>query len=241
MTASARVVLTISSARQAKTPEVQNNKQRNFRSVPAPAIVLLGILNDAWLFMERHLLEKAHHPGRKDRSMTQFDTTDDMELFIQGEGIPKITLVKVHLKDTVADIIKVARDHGLSTPEGSKVFVFVENADSPLDLNMKIDEAGLTPRSRVHIHHCQRVEVTVNFNARQLKGFFPPSATTDIVQKWSVGKDGVQMSPVDATEHLLQVCHSSDRPDEDVHIGALEKTSDCAICFDLVPKQRVEG
>ena len=149
--------------------------------------------------------------------------------------------MKVHLKDTVADIIKVARDHGLNTPEGAKESVFVENADSPLDLNAKIDEAGLTSRCRVHIHRCQRVEVTVNFNASQLKGFFPPSATTDRVQKWSVGKDGFEMSPVDATEHILQVCHSSDRPDEDVHIGALEKASDCAICFDLVAKQRVEG
>ena len=173
--------------------------------------------------------------------MTQFDTTDHIELFIQGEGIPKITLVKVHSKDMIADIIKVARQHGLSVPEGVEVFVFVENTDTPLDLGKKIDEAGLTPRSRVHIHRCRRVEVTVNFKEHQLKGFFPPSATIDTVQKWAVGKDEVDMSPVDAAEHLLQACHSDDRPDEDVDIGTLVKGSDCAICFDLVAKQRVEG
>ena len=30
--------------------------------------------------------------------MSQFNTTDHIELFIQGEGISKITLVKVHPK-----------------------------------------------------------------------------------------------------------------------------------------------
>ena len=173
--------------------------------------------------------------------MSQFDTETHIELFIQGEGIPKITLVKVHPKYTVADIIKMACEHGLSTPEGSEVFVFVENTDVPLDLDAKIDKVGLTPRIRVHIHRCRRVEVTVNYNEKQLKGFFSPSATIDRVKKWAVGKDGVDMSSVDATEHLLQVCHSNDRPDEDVHIGTLVKVSDGAICFDLVAKQRVEG
>ena len=173
--------------------------------------------------------------------MSQFKTTDHIELFIQGEGISKIILVKVHPKDTIADIIKVAREYGLSTPDGSEVFVFVENTDTPLVLDEKIDESGLTPRSRVHFHSCQQVEVTVNFKENQLKEFFPPSATVACVKKWAVGKDGVDMSPMDATEHTLQGCRSTDRPDEDMHIGALVKFPDCAICFDLVPKQRVEG
>ncbi len=173
--------------------------------------------------------------------MKQSDVKGYIEIFIQGEGIPKITLVRVHLKDTVADLIKVAREHGLSTPEGSEVFVFVENTDTPLALDAKIDEVGLISRSRVHIHCCKRVEVTVNFNADQLKSFFPPSATVAWIKKWAVGKDGFGMSDVDATEHLLQVCHSTDRPDEDMHIGTLVKASDSAICFDLVAKQRVEG
>ena len=173
--------------------------------------------------------------------MSQSNTTEHMELFIQGEGIPKITLVKIHPKEMIADIIKLAREYGLSTPEGSEVFAFIENTDSPLALDAKIDEIGLTPRNRVHFHSCRRVEVTVNFKENQLKEFFPPSATVAWVKEWAVGKDGVDMSPVDATEHTLQACRSTARPDEDVHIGALIKFPDCVICFDLVPKQRVEG
>ena len=65
--------------------------------------------------------------------------------------------MKLGPKDTVADIVKVAREHGLSAPEDSEVCVFVENTDVPLELDVKIDEVGLAPRSRVHIHRCKGV------------------------------------------------------------------------------------
>ena len=173
--------------------------------------------------------------------MTQLDVPDQMELFIQGEGIPKITLVKLGPKDTVADIVKVAREYGLSSPEDSEVCVFVENTDVPLKLNMEIDEAGLTSRSRVHIHRCKSVEVTINYNHDQKKGFFAPSAMVDRVKEWATGKDQYNLSPVDAAEHVLKVCNSGDQPDEEVHIGTLVKFTEGTLCFDLVAKQRVEG
>ena len=173
--------------------------------------------------------------------MTQIDAAEHIELFLQGEGIPKITLVKVHPKDTVAEIIKVACEYGIGIPEASEVFVFVENTDVQLELDVKIDEAGLTPRSRVHIHRCKEVEVTINYRRDQKKGFFPPSATVDRVKEWAVGKNEYDLSPVDAAEHVLKVCHSGDQPDEDVHIGTLAKFPDGTLCFDLAPKQRVEG
>ncbi len=169
------------------------------------------------------------------------DAMAPIEIFIQGEGISKIILVKMDSQDTVRDIIKVAREHGLSTPEGSEVFVLVENTEVPLDLDAKLGEVGLGPRSRVHIHSCQSVEVVVNFNGDDRKGFFPPSATVDYVKAWAVGKDGYDLSAVDASEHVLQVCNSTDRPDEDIHIGTLVKFSAGTLCFDLFAKQRVEG
>lgn len=173
--------------------------------------------------------------------MTQIDATDQTELFIQGEGIPNITLVRLDPKDTIADIVQIAREHDLSAPEHSEVCVFVENTDVLLDLDLKIDEAVLVSRSRIHIHRCIEVEVTVNYNRDQTKGLFPPSATVDWVKEWAVGKDQYAMSPVDAAEHVLKVCNSGDQPDGEVHIGTLVKFPDGTACFDLVPKQRIEG
>ena len=46
--------------------------------------------------------------------MTQHGTRDEIELFLQGEGIPDITLVRVPRDGTARDIIQAARAHGLS-------------------------------------------------------------------------------------------------------------------------------
>ena len=173
--------------------------------------------------------------------MTLPTERDEIEIFIQGEGISSITLVRVRLTSKIAEIVEVARKHGLSSPEDTEVFVLLEDGDQALSLDETLEVAGLAARSRVHIHRLLWAEVTVNFNDDQRKTTFPPSATVALVKKWAVGKEGFDMSDVDATEHLLQVCGSTARPDEDVHIGTLLKTPDWTICFDLVPKQRVEG
>jgi hypothetical protein len=63
--------------------------------------------------------------------------------------------------------------------------------------------------------------------------------TVHRVKQWAVHEFG--LSKVDATEHVLQLCGSTTRPDEDTHLGALVQYPECRLCFDLVPKQRVEG
>lgn len=173
--------------------------------------------------------------------MTQHTTGDEIELFLQGEGIAEITLVRVPRAGTVREIIETAMAHGLAKPDGVEALVFLEDAEEPLAAEVTLEVAGVAQRARVHVHRCRRVAVTVNFNADQKTEAFPPSATLARVKKWAVGKRGFDLTDVDAAEHLLQVCGSTVRPDEDVHIGTLVHVPDCEVCFDLVAKQRVEG
>ncbi|MCZ7600609.1 MAG: hypothetical protein M5U09_26750 [Gammaproteobacteria bacterium] len=107
--------------------------------------------------------------------------------------------------------------------------------------NARLDAVGIVHRGRVHVHRCRRVAVSVNFNGDTTGEDFPPSATVGRVKKWAVSKKAFNLQSVDATEHVLQMCNSSTRPDEDVHIGTLVTAPDCRLCFDLVAKQRVEG
>ncbi len=81
--------------------------------------------------------------------------------------------------------------------------------------------------------------MTVNFNGEHKSHPFTPSKTVGKVKKWADDKFGLK--GVDATEHALQICATTTRPDEDVHIGSLVRFPDCKLCFDLVPKKRVEG
>jgi len=173
--------------------------------------------------------------------MTQHGKRDEIELFLQGEGITDIALVRVPRDGTARDIVEAARAHGLSTPDGAEALVLVEDAEEPLAPDAPLEAAGIAHRGRVHVHRCRRVAVTVNFNADQKTESFPPSTTVARVKKWAVGKHGFGLAGIDATEHLLQVCGSTSRPDEDVHIGTLVEVPACGLCFDLVAKQRVEG
>lgn len=165
----------------------------------------------------------------------------ETELFVQGEGIRDIALVRVSEGGTVRDVVEAARAQGLRAEDGETPSVTVEDDDAELDLDASLSAAGITDRGRVHVHRCKRVAVTVNFNARQKTDDFPPSTTVKRLKKWADSKKGFDLRGADATEHLLQVCGSDERPNEDTHIGTLVEVPDCSLCFDLVPKSRVEG
>lgn len=163
----------------------------------------------------------------------------DIEIFVQGVGIPRISLMRVPDQGTVGDIITAARPLGLKLGDSVQPVVQLENREEALGLESTLASVGIGQRSRVHIHTCQRIEVTVNFKAEHEAHPFSPSTTVHVVKQWADAK--FKLTGVDATEHALQLCNSTDRPSEDTQIGALVDNSSCSVCFDLVPKQRVEG
>ena len=168
----------------------------------------------------------------------------EIEIFMQGEGIPEIILLRVPGNGTVRDILKSAETQGIHfAGDESSLVILVEDQETELSTDLSLEEAHIGHRSRVHVHRCHRVEVTVNFNAAHITRAFHPSATVERVKRWAVGPapEGFGLHIVDATEHLLQLCHSTTRPDEETHIGSLVTFPDCGLCFDLVPKVRVEG
>ena len=165
----------------------------------------------------------------------------EIEVFLQGESIPEIALVRVRSDGRVSDLLTAAGAGGLALPDQSEAVVLLEDESEPLALDAHLTVVGVRNRARVHVHRCRRVEVTVNFNGDERSETFPPSATVARVKRWAVSKRGFDLNEVDAAEHLLQVCGSSVRPDEDTHIGTLFQSPRCDVCLDLVPKQRVEG
>ena len=163
----------------------------------------------------------------------------DIEIFLQGAGIDRVRLIRVTEPGTVADLVAAARQQGLDLAEGESPIVLLEDSEDPLELGAVLANVGVKHRSRVHIHRCRRVEVTVNYNGQAKTRNFAPSQTVKRVKVWAADQFG--LSKADANEHALQVCNSTNRPDEDVHLGTLVSRPGCAVCFDLVPKQRIEG
>jgi hypothetical protein len=163
----------------------------------------------------------------------------EIELFLQGEDIRDIVLIRVPNAGAVRDILTAARAAGLTAADG--VELSLEDEESAIDLDVPIAATPISHRSRIHVHRCRKVTVKVTFNGIQKEETFRPAATVKRVKRWAVGKKGFDLSDVDAVEHVLQLSGSTERPDDDVHLGTLVTHPQCSASFDLVPKVRIEG
>ena len=162
-----------------------------------------------------------------------------IEVFLQGSGIARFTLVKVPGQGKVRDLIEAAKEKGLKVEDGQTPMVWVENQEEPLNLDMSLEAAGIQPHSRVQIHTCPRIHVTVNFQSRSEQHPFSPSTILRAVKQWAAKK--FDLSDLDAGEYALELVGSKDRPAEDTQLGSLVQSGQCQIGFNLIPKQRVEG
>lgn len=164
---------------------------------------------------------------------------NQIELFLQGEGLREVILIRVPADSTVRELVEHAKTQGGIAVGEEELVVFLEDQDEPLRLDAKLKDVGISHRHRIHCHRCRHVKVSVNFNQGTKERSFPSSTTIKKIKKWA--DDQFELKGVDATEHALQVCGTSNRPDLDVHVGTLVQHPHCQICFDLVPKKRVEG
>lgn len=162
-----------------------------------------------------------------------------IELFVQGEEIADITLIRVAHDSTAREVVRKAKEECGITAVEEEILLLIEDQDKEIVLDAKLIEVGIVHRHRIHCHRCRRVEVAVNFNGATKAHAFSPSTTIGKIKRWADEEFGLE--GVDATEHALQICGTSTRPDLDVHVGSLVHHPHCQVCFDLVPKKRVEG
>ncbi len=166
-----------------------------------------------------------------------------IDVFLQGHGLADIAVLAAKPDDTLAEIVSKAN---LLGPKEARL-LFLEDIDGPIDDHAVVEDLLPLPTDgepigplRLHVARCRHVEVAVRFNGEAAKRRFTPSATVERVRRWAVRR-AFHLPPRDAAEHVLQIQGTSIRPDRDVHIGTLTQGQACAIAFDLVPCQRVEG
>lgn len=124
----------------------------------------------------------------------------------------------------------------LGAVPAEELFFFIEDNDDehPFDM-LEVIPDGL----RVHLHRLKGIEVIVRYAGRDVRRPFRPSATVGRVKNWSTHELGIL--PSDATELMLQVAGTDNRPDPDVHIGKLVTFPQHRLTFDLVPSPRING
>jgi hypothetical protein len=176
------------------------------------------------------------HNARVVKKAIMENTSILLRVFIQGEGIKGVEHLEVTLEQTFATLktLIVARFGIAATTQ-----LFVEDQDDPPDEQAQIRESGSRDVLKVHVHGCRSVNVKVMFNGKFKERSFGPSATIARVKLWAAG--AFDMSPEDATEHVLQLAGTHTRPSPATPIGTLASCPGCNVRFDLVPDERVNG
>jgi hypothetical protein len=166
------------------------------------------------------------------------EETELIEVFVHTAASRDSVAVRIANATSGYELVEKMRADHMGIPAGP-ANLFVEDSEDEIALSRRLSESGVRNHSHVHVHQCRRIETHVSFNGATKTREFSPSATVRKVTRWATEAFG--LSPVDAGEHCLQVSQSSDRPDEDAHIGSLVSPPHCLVDFDLVPKKRVEG
>lgn len=156
-----------------------------------------------------------------------------IDIFLQTEGNTTLSHLNLEGSSTVANLKATLVDRNLATPASA---IFIEDDDDPLDDHRSLDSIG-GKSLKLHANRCTSIAVTVTYGARTVSHKFSPSTTVAKVQRWSTSELG--LTPDDATEHVLQLKGTLDRPSVSTHIGSLAR--ECEVAFDLVPNERIQG
>lgn len=160
-----------------------------------------------------------------------------IDIFYQGEGLSEIGHTELKENQTFGDLkdfLKVT--HELS----EDVFLFLEEDEEPVEGTVELGAHASNSGLKVHFHSHRKIEVCVYFNRETVDRSFPPSTTVARVKRWAAERK-FEMSEDEASEHVLQLSGTHERPSSSTHIGALVECHDNKIKFDLVPDERVNG
>ncbi|OYX47053.1 MAG: hypothetical protein B7Y90_13880 [Alphaproteobacteria bacterium 32-64-14] len=153
-----------------------------------------------------------------------------LKLFLQFEGHRAVEVVLLGSDAIARDVIKAAAALGLA--DSPDIVVFHGDHPDPLDPGKPLHDQGVKDKDRVHVHRCKKIQVSVTFASFRKQHPFSPAATVEAVKRWFVHE--IKMSEIDATEHVLQIAGTSERPEPDVQIGSLT-SRECALNLTLVP------
>lgn len=162
------------------------------------------------------------------------------KLFVQGPGLQKVKVVEVRDDANVAELIRSARDAGITVDEANAV-VLIEDNNEPLAHDTLLDDVGLGDKASVHIGRCRKIDVSVRYGREIKTQDFTPSQRLRHVMQWATGNRGFDISKGDAQDLVLVVPGQQQPVDLDDHVGLFVRGDSCEARLDLVPSERIQG
>jgi hypothetical protein len=159
-----------------------------------------------------------------------------VQIFVQSEALTDVEVLELPDIKGFKELRSACLGLLPASVEVESFLLFVEDRDEDgmvEAIELDVEEI------RVHLHRLKEIDVRVRYGGREVRRSFRPSATIARIKRWSAQHLGIP--PADAAELMLQVAGTSERPDDDIHVGTLVKAPHHSITFDLVPSPRVNG
>jgi hypothetical protein len=137
-----------------------------------------------------------------------------------------------HLKVDVFDLAQIKHELDETCGAGE---LFLEDAEEPLSQDHRHESGSIF----LHHNRCKRIDVTVRYAGKTFQHGFAPGTTLRKIKRRAEKK--LDIDAADAVELSLQLAGTTDRPDEATHVGSLAAPKTCAVVFDLVPSDRING
>ena len=95
---------------------------------------------------------------------------------------------------------------------GTGAFVWLEDADKPLEAGATLTAAGIADLCQVHVSLCTEVLVKVRYNGKTAEGKFSPAMTVWAdISNGPLAQDGFKLTDNQAAQHHLTLCGGQGR------------------------------
>lgn len=154
-----------------------------------------------------------------------------VEIFVEGEGLEDVQVVTLPQAGSRLAIVEFVA--GKSGFPAGEAFLFAEDGDEPLDLDVILAEDDHAGRIH-HVHRLRAVDVTVFYGGREIEKSFSPAARIGRVLEWAVGKHGFKIDPAIAPEMELALHGQTEALPKKAHIGRFVRASQKKLKLDLI-------
>jgi hypothetical protein len=154
----------------------------------------------------------------------------DLHILVEAAGQTDIQEFIVHFGARLGELVTLVAMRNGFPPVGA--LLFIEDAESPMDLDLIFDERYDYRRIH-HVHHAKSIEVIVYYNGADLHKDFAPSTRISTVLTWATGPRGFKIDPAISPEMQLQIVGSQVPLQGKSHIGRYVPHNEHVLKLDL--------
>jgi hypothetical protein len=166
--------------------------------------------------------------------MEKAEVVDAVEVLFAVEGHRRHFSTKIGHRATVIEFAAVAsKASGMHEP----LEVFLEDSEQALAGDLVLLEQLAAEFAPLHVAQPGEIEVTIDFNGRDARRKFRPSATMNKIITWAISPKALNLEGV-ASDYQLKFDGTVLPPD--LHLGQVAH-GEKAICLSLVFKVKPQG